>query len=70
MSPYFTDKEIEKINKGKDYWMDSLELLNRGIATGIIIEGEYFTRDEYFANFKKDGTKRKTPKKLKEPVEA
>jgi len=65
MTPYFSDKEIDKINKGKDYWMDSKELLKRGIATGIIIDGEYFERDEYFDVFKKDGTKRKKPKSSK-----
>ena len=47
LSPYFTQKEIKKINAGKDYWMDSDEMMVRGIATGIIIDGKYNTRAEY-----------------------
>ncbi len=46
--PYFSKKEMKKINKGKDFWMDSVEMLKRGIATGIVTDdGEYLTRDEY-----------------------
>ena len=46
LSPYFTKKEIKKINNGKDYWMNSEEMIKRGIATGIIINGEYKTRED------------------------
>jgi ATP-dependent protease ClpP protease subunit len=37
-SPYFTKKEIKRINKGEDFWMDSKEMLKRGIATHIITD--------------------------------
>jgi len=47
LSPYFTKKEIKKISKGKDIWLDSEEMIERGIATGIIVEGEYYEREEY-----------------------
>ena len=47
-SPYMTKKELKKINRGDDYWMDADEMLKRGIATGIILDtGEYKTREEY-----------------------
>jgi ATP-dependent protease ClpP protease subunit len=47
-SPYFSKKEIKQINKGKDFWIDSKEMLKRGIANGIILDtGEYKTREEY-----------------------
>ena len=46
--PYFTKKELKKIDKGQDFWMDSEEMLKRNIATGIILDdGNYLTRDEY-----------------------
>jgi ATP-dependent protease ClpP protease subunit len=52
-SPYFTKKEIKKMNKGQDFWMNSQEMLKRGIATGIILDtGEYKTRDEYLGKDK------------------
>ena len=54
-SPYFSKKELKKINEGKDFWMDSIEMLKRGIATHIITdEGEYMSADA-FLNIKFPG---------------
>ena len=47
LKPYFTKKEIKKMNKGKDYWLDSKDMLERGIATHIIVKGEVTTREDY-----------------------
>ncbi len=47
LGPYFTKKELRNINRGDDFWMDAEEMIKRGIATGIIIDGVYSTRDDY-----------------------
>lgn len=47
MEPYFTKKEIKKIQKGKDYWLNSEEMLKRGIATHIMVQGELITAQDY-----------------------
>jgi len=53
-NPFFTKKELNKINKGKDFWLDSESMLKRGIATGIITDaGEYFDRETFLKNLKK-----------------
>ena len=43
---YFSDKEWKKIVNGKDHWMTSKEMLKRGIATHIIIEGVEYEAKE------------------------
>jgi len=51
--PFFSKKEIKKMNKGQDFWMGSEEMLKRGIATGIITDkGEYQTADDYLESLK------------------
>jgi ATP-dependent Clp protease protease subunit len=60
LSPYFSDKEIKKIEKGKEVWLDAKDMMNRGIATGIVIDGEYFPREEYFKKYNKKGKVRKS----------
>ena len=47
LEPYFSKKEIKKMNKGKDFWLDSHEMLKRGIATHIMVKGEVVTADDY-----------------------
>lgn len=47
LSPYFTEEELEKMSEGKDYWLDSEQMLARGIATHIIVNGELHTGPEY-----------------------
>ena len=67
LKPYFTKKEIKKINKGKDFWVNSKEMLERGIATGIIVEGVYMSREDYLNPPKKvkKSEKVKKPEKVK-----
>lgn len=36
---YITDDEFKKMLDGKDFWMDAVEICERGIATHIIING-------------------------------
>jgi len=56
LNPYFTKKELTRMIKGgKEFWMDSTEMMNRGVATGIIIGGEYFTSEDYFKKYNKYG---------------
>ena len=60
LNPYFTKKELTRMIKGgKEFWMDSTEMMNRGVATGIIIGGEYFTSEDYFKKYNKQGEVRK-----------
>jgi len=66
MKPYFSKKEIKKILNGKEKWLNSYEMLKRGIATGIIKDGEYYSAEEYLERFKKNGEMKKSyAKKLK-----
>lgn len=67
LSEYFTDKELTlMIKMGKEYWMDSAKMMNRGVATGIIVDGEYLTSEIYFSRYNKKGNLRKSYiKKLK-----
>ena len=68
MLPYFTKKELKDMQGGKDFWMDSTEMLKRGIATHILKNGEVHTAEEYLAagkKPKKSKTKTKVTKKYK-----
>ncbi len=47
LEPYFSKEEIQNIHSGNDFWLNSNEMIERNIATGIIIEGKYYTREEY-----------------------
>jgi ATP-dependent protease ClpP protease subunit len=40
LSPYFSKKEIKKMANGKDIWLTSKEMIERGICTHIIDNGE------------------------------
>ena len=66
LSPYFTKKEVKKILKGKEVWIGSYEMLQRGIATGIIKDGEFYTAEKYLQKFKKNGSIRKSYKEQEE----
>jgi ATP-dependent protease ClpP protease subunit len=64
MEPYFSKKEIKKIIKGKEFWCDSRQMLERGIATGIIKDGEYYNTKDYLEKYDKNGNiKKKWQKK-------
>ena len=46
--PYLSKKEMKRLNKGQDFWMDSKEMLKRGIATHIITDdGDFKAAKEY-----------------------
>lgn len=56
LTPYFSQEELDlMIHNGKEYWFDAVEMLERDIATGIIMSGQYYTKDEYFTKFNEDG---------------
>ncbi len=69
LGEYFTKEELQKINDGKDYWLNSIEMLERGIATAIIIDGEYYTKDEYLEKINPVPKKTKKPKKSKKKTD-
>ena len=70
MKPYFSKKEIAQMQKGKDFWMTPKELLQRGIATHLLVNGEIIPRDIYLEQNNledlKIEPKKKTKKKTKE----
>jgi ATP-dependent protease ClpP protease subunit len=70
MKPYFSKKEIKNILNGKEKWLSSYEMLKRGIATGIIKDGEFYESEDYLKKFKKNGKIRKSyAKKLEKEEE-
>ena len=70
LKPYFTKKELKKIQEGKDFWLNSEEMLKRGIATHIMIKGEVLTAEEYLKMIRsnKKPLKNKNKKKNKEII--
>ncbi len=50
LKPYFNRKELKKMAQGQDYWLNSEQMLERGIATSIIVNGERFTAQEHLEN--------------------
>jgi ATP-dependent protease ClpP protease subunit len=61
-SPYFTKKELKKIDKGEDFWLGPKEMLKRGIATHIITDNNETLDYKEYKEFLK---KRKKEKKEK-----
>ena len=47
LGDYFSKKELKQMHKGKDFWMTSTEMLERGIATHIIKNGTIIPAEEY-----------------------
>lgn len=60
LTPYFKDKEIKAMGESKDYWLNSFEMLERNIATGIIMEGEYYSRKDFYKKYNKKGIVKKS----------
>jgi len=54
LKPYFSKQEIKDMMNGKDYWMNSKEMLKRNIATHILINGVEYEAKEYLNRNKKD----------------
>lgn len=50
---YFTKKEWKKLIKGKEYWFDAKEMLERGIATHLILDGKEYEGKEAIKKIKK-----------------
>ena len=47
-SQYLTKKEINKLLKGQDFWLDTQDIIKRKICTGIVTDdGVYYTLKEY-----------------------
>jgi len=65
INPYLNKKEIKKVERGEELWFTSRELLKKGMATHIIVDGEMIESEEYLKKFKKDGTIRKNIEKIK-----
>ena len=64
MKPYFSKKELKKMQSGKEFWLSPKEMLERGIATHIMVRGELLTAKEYLSP-KKKSKKSKKHKKTK-----
>lgn len=56
ISKFFTEKEIEQLLEGKEFWFDTLEMCKRGICTDVWYDGGIITAKEYI--------KIKTPAKV------
>lgn len=59
---FLNEKEFNQMIIGKEFWFDADEMLKRGIATDIVIDGKMLSAEEYFA-LTKSHKKTKTPKK-------
>ena len=46
-APYFTKTELTNLIKGKDFWLDALEMCKRKIATQVCVFGQYMDADLY-----------------------
>jgi len=57
---YFTKKEWKRLNRGKDFWLDSEDMLKRGICTGIIIDGKIYNNKKGIKKLKKYYEKQNT----------
>jgi ATP-dependent protease ClpP protease subunit len=51
---FLNKKEFKEMLLGKDFWMDSDEMCERGIATHVVIYGETITAKKYLKMLKKD----------------
>jgi ATP-dependent protease ClpP protease subunit len=47
LKDYFSKKELKKMNKGKDFWMNTEEMCERGIATHVLKDGDVLSAEEY-----------------------
>jgi len=59
IKPYLTKKEMKRVKRGEELWFEAYDMLDRGMATSIIMEGEVLTRDEYLEKYNKKGNIRK-----------
>lgn len=67
ISPYLSKKQMKSVEKGNELWFTSRELLENGMATHIIVDGELIEAKDYLKQYKKDGTlKKKYRKKAEE----
>ena len=56
LKDYFTDEELElMVHHGKEFWMDSAMMMNKGIATSIIVDGKHLSSEEYFEMYDENG---------------
>ena len=69
IKPYFSKKEIKKIENGKEVWLSAYDMLKRGIATGILKDGDYYSSEDYLKKFKKSGKIKKSWKESEDKVE-
>jgi ATP-dependent protease ClpP protease subunit len=50
---YFTKKEWKRLERGKDFWLDAEDMIERGICTGIVIDGIQYNNKEGIKKLKK-----------------
>jgi len=50
---FFTKKEWKKMMNGKEYWLEAEEMLERGIATHLILDGKEYEGEKALKKLKK-----------------
>ena len=56
LKDFFSPGDLElMIHHGREFWMDSATMMNKGIATAIIIDGQYYEAVEYFEKYDEFG---------------
>ena len=64
LEPYFTKKELKRMNSGKDFWLDTEEACRRGMCTHVYVNGVLLDAEDYL-NPPKPPKPPKRPKKKK-----
>lgn len=54
---FLSKKEFKQMIIGKDFWFDHIELLKRGIATHILVDGQELSAKKYLKRLKKQKIK-------------
>ena len=67
---FLTEEEFEQMKVGQDYWMDVVQLCERGIATHVLVEGKEIKASKYLQRLDANGyysapIKEKKEKKIK-----
>ena len=65
LKPYFSNSEMNDLLNGQEFWLDALEICERGIATGINVFGAIMDPKLYVEYRKNKKTKAELVKALK-----
>lgn len=65
---FLTKKEFDNMIIGQDYWMDVIELCERGIATHVLVKGKNMKASEYLAAKRYVGKNKETEKQRNKKI--